>query len=524
MIIIRFLGNPVLILKGTCNESPLDWLFYIEKDENMNIFYEGYRSSKIILINGLWHIESSQAPTSELSIDMEAGQDASLIPLGRRSWQVLNTACGLDKKQEKYFSISICIFEEEFSCFSGECVNLFQRCDNNMDCSDGSDEEDCNMIRVPPSYEKSSSPELSRELMEANPIFTQINILNIDFIDTVRMSVGITVEIHLTWRDPKLIYENILDGRATFESFRVLAKREIEMIWLPMPEVIHDNAIIGKVQEDKIFSVKVVGQSLPEKMSLDEDIEALLYDGAKNNLLMSQRFKLEYRCDFFLSNYPFDEQTCNFVLMMNLKGNNSIKLAEHSSPIIYIGPSILREFELTDLLVNTSLTEFETRFIYSIRLERLYMQAVSTTFFQSFLLWVIAYFTLYINITDFTNRFMGALTSLLVLAALLSSINSSLPKTAYFKHVDIWFFCFIMNIVIIIFVHIIVDFFLNQEKDFSVQPLKITSMSMIPMGRSDLRKPALRKKSKFLNKWSKLVIPIQISFFLVIYFEITTSN
>ena len=89
--------------------------------------------------------------------------------------------------------------------------------------------------------------------------------------------------------------------------------------------------------------------------------------------------------------------------------------------------------------LSTFLSEYETRFIYSIKLERLYMQALSTTFFQSFLLSVIAYFTLYINIVDFTNRFMGALTSLLVLAALLSSINSSLPQTAYFKHINFWF-------------------------------------------------------------------------------------
>ena len=43
------------------------------------------------------------------------------------------------------------------------------------------------MIRVQPTYEKSSSPELSKELMEAIPIFVLTkNLLNFDFIDTVR--------------------------------------------------------------------------------------------------------------------------------------------------------------------------------------------------------------------------------------------------------------------------------------------------------------------------------------------------
>ena len=68
------------------------------------------------------------------------------------------------------------------------------------------------------------------------------------------------------------------------------------------------------------------------------------------------------------------------------------------------------------------------------------------------------------------------------------------------------------------------DVFLNQEKDYSIQPMVITSMSKIPSGRSDRKKPAMAKKSKLLNKWSKLVIPIQIFIFLIIYFGITTSN
>ena len=143
------------------------------------------------------------------------------------------------------------------------------------------------------------------------------------------------------------------------------------------------------------------------------------------------------------------------------------------------------------------------------------MQAVSTTFSQSFLLWFIAYFTLYINIADFTNRFMGALTSLLVLAALLSSINSSLPQTANFKHIDIWFFCFVINIVLIIFVHIIVDLFLKREKEYPAAP---TSMTMTKI------QVQTKKISTLINLVAKIIIPPIIFIFLVIYFDVTITQ
>ena len=516
-------GTPVFILKGTCNESPLDWLFYITKDNDKSIFYEGYRSSKIVQTNNTWHLMSKQE-SSIVDIQLVSGKESSLTPLGRNKWTVLNPACGIDTKQERGFSISVCFVGEEFSCDSGECVNIFQRCDNNQDCLDGSDEKDCNTIRVPGSYQKSAPPELSRDIMQSNPIFTQIDILNIDFIDTVRMSAGLTIEIQMTWRDHKLMFENILPAVGKVDSFKIIAEKEFNKIWLPMPDIIHENAVIGKVIEDKVFYVKIVGKSNPLDMTLEEDIEGLLYPGSANNLVISQRFKLEYRCEFFLRNYPFDKQTCNFILMVKLKGNNSIELAEDDPAVVYNGPRILREFEIKDLLVNTTLAEYQTRFIYSIRLERLYMQTLTTTFFQSFLLSIIAYSSFFINITDFSNRFMGALTSLLVLAALLSSINSTLPQTAYFKHIDFWFFFFIIAIVIMIFVHIIVDIFIHQEKDAHITRVTPMIPESPPRGTkayADLRKQHFKKRSVFLNKWAKIFIPISILIFIASYFEIT---
>ena len=87
-----------------------------------------------------------------------------------------------------------------------------------------------------------------------------------------------------------------------------------------------------------------------------------------------------------------------------------LQLVEATSPVRYSGPVLLTQFRVTGFTSNTSLVPPHSRFIFSVRLARLWLQPIATTFFQSFLLWFVAYCTLYIDITDFTNRFMGALT------------------------------------------------------------------------------------------------------------------
>ena len=100
----------------------------------------------------------------------------------------------------------------------------------------------------------------------------------------------------------------------------------------------------------------------------------------------------------------------------------------------YKGPEVLVEFIVSNTNMTTArehTTRSEIRIV--INLARQYTYHLSQSFFQSWLLGFLAYLTFWININDFTDRFMGSLTALLVLASLMSTLTESLPKTSYYK-------------------------------------------------------------------------------------------
>ena len=99
------------------------------------------------------------------------------------------------------------------------------------------------------------------------------------------------------------------------------------------------------------------------------------------------------------------------------------------------------------------------------------MHQILATFFPTFLLWLLTYATLYIDVDDFDNRFQGSVTAMLVLAALLNSITNSLPRTSYLKLIDLWFFWHTIAIFSVIMFHILLakvhksDYYKIYEKD-----------------------------------------------------------
>ena len=382
-------------------------------------------------------------------------------------------------------------------------MDIYGRCDTTKDCDDGSDEDECSLIDVPANYDKSAAPKHTNgEELTANEIFLQVKIINFDFIDALSNTVGLTVELKFNWVDPKVDFENAKDVNDKSEELRIVPQFQKDKIWLPIQELVFDNAVIGEIVKEDVYILEVNIKSAANTRSVNDPKESLVYPGAKNPLHLSQKLKISFRCNFFVQNFPFDKDECQFYLSLPRLGNNTIVLREAEEYIIYKGQLILNEFQINSLKSMTEDSPRKTSFILAVQFQRLYQQHLISTFLQSFLLWFLSYLTFFIDIEDFSNRFMGAITSLLVLASLLGAMQASLPKTAYFKIIDIWFNWFLGNIFIIILFHIILDYLYREDG------------KVVPIGHQKIW-----NVSNCLHNIFKIIVLIINLTFVIIYFS-----
>ena len=115
-----------------------------------------------------------------------------------------------------------------------------------------------------------------------NEIYIQVNVINVDIIDTVSMVVGFTVELVFKWRDHKIDYENLQNFEKETGTVRIIPIKEKNEIWAPLPELVHDNAIIGETEVVDFFKLGVELQNEPLLMDGEKWKETLIYPGKEN--------------------------------------------------------------------------------------------------------------------------------------------------------------------------------------------------------------------------------------------------
>lgn len=382
---------------------------------------------------------------------------------------------------------------------------------------------------------------MGQEGIHSLPIHTMIRILKIGLIDTSSMVVGLTIEVTMRWKDNRLLYANL-----NREGENRVPAKTTQHLWLPFDHVIHANAIIGEVAQDP--NTEVVIQRYTDPLDLTDSLgtlstvledwkthmEDFLYKGKDNYLEMKQRFRNNYDCTFDVTKFPFDQPKCNFILKLKVADNVSFSFLGDRHGAIYMGPTSVDQFEVQEISTTISNTATLSSFIFTLKMKRDYKHALLTKLFPTFLLWLLAYFSLLIRVDDFTNRFMGSVTALLVFTTLLETIYDQIPRTSYLRFIDIWVIWYLTNIFFICIFHIVLDMGFNikdgiaETTSNNINPRLFQSRTCIneSLQQENNQEENVKKRKKrwiIINQITQIICPIATIIFNVIYF-IYSSN
>ena len=527
-VLCSFAQTPLLTLKGQPDISlSNEWNYYLVVNSSNQVdFFEGTaQKSKISFLDNKWQKTSTVVP-EKITIN------ATKYPIGRHMFHWTDNALGSSVKVEGTCTLSVCNFSREYTCDSGDCVDMEKRCDTIYDCEDASDEEDCDHVWLSGSYKKEYAPMRMKGNDQLLHINTNINLEKIDFIDTLKMKIGVTFQVEMMWKDERLSYKNIHQ----YPSYS-LSETEGKKLWLPLQDLHHKNAIVGKIFSSGKQKIFVEGTQNDLKIYKNQSRENFEFPGDQVNITIVQRFRIEYNCLFDLQKYPFEKFSCDLGIKVVGKDHENFLLTGHpNKSIINLDTKPIEDFEINKVenTYNISLSDgifgssYEDGLIITIWIKRSYVDQIVSVFVPSILFWILAYCTIFLDIDDVSNRSRTSVTVLLVLLSLLQTVKEDFPKTTYYKLIDVWFLWYIANIFVIIFYQILIPRIKSRIGEMMEKSK--SSNQVYPFGTDlELEKNLTMIKNdstmdvlKRINKSLAITFPILFSIFNIIYFQISS--
>ena len=527
-VICSFSYVPLFTLKGQCKNSAFsEGNYYMSINGTNQIeFFDGISKNANISIDGGKWKKIGKSNSERMALNV------TNYPIGRNDWDWADEACGSVNVKKKSFAFSPCRFGEEYTCDSGECVDMEKRCDAIYDCDDASDEEKCDHVEFPGTYIKSNAPIQRTTDHQYFPVFFSLIIEKVDFIDTLNMKIGLTFLLQLKWKDERLRHRNLHQY-----SKYTLSDTTSKKLWLPIDQIVHRHAIVGKIFTDGTKKVIAEGLKHDSRMSPYSSRENFVYFGEHINLIVSQRFRIQYNCLFKLQKYPFDDLFCEIGLKIEGKDHEKFLIVgDPSTSIAYLDSKSIEDFKIVGIRNNLNVSfqdgiyesSLDNGLIITILIKRSYLNQIVSIFCPSILFWVLAYCTLFLDIDDVNNRSRTSVTVLLVLLSLLQTVSKDFPKTTYFKCIDVWFLWYISNIFFIIFYQILLPSIKIRLSEMNNNSNKLTQVFPMPENEEDLKEErtcvtndSTQGITKRINKALIILLPLMLIMFNIVYFSIS---
>ena len=202
-------------------------------------------------------------------------------------------------------------------------MTKFLRCDNKFHCHDKSDEVNCSMVAIDPSYDALKPPRPADIVEEGtnvpNTIITaHVTIMNILDINDAESIFKIFFSLELVWNDLNLDFcflKNDTEKNLVFKE-----------IWYPTIWFMHLKNPYDKLNE----AITIQRVSKPEmKDDLDKIDACESFKGSKNPIHLLDIFVAEFVCGFdeIIRNYPFGTGNCSFQFYIQGSDNQLTNLS-----------------------------------------------------------------------------------------------------------------------------------------------------------------------------------------------------
>ncbi|XP_063874968.1 uncharacterized protein LOC135108154 isoform X2 [Scylla paramamosain] len=513
-----------LKIRGLCAESHFDRSYYIYGTLSFRPVFNGARLSRIEWRdNSTWVLYQMDNPF--IRAHMLDSTDTG-YPVGVHDYEVIGDKCPGKVQRLKLTSCR----GNTFTCGDGECIDISRRCNLELDCDDHSDELNCDTLIIQPGYEKRLPPPKIDSNTPAG-VAIDCDILLIRKLDLLSAQLILDVAIKRTWYDSRIHFKNLHSDHNLNQI-----SDPMEIVWYPDLTVVgSDNSHVMST----FYVTKAWGQRSSKPLPDDDTLidEDVFFPGSSNPLVLHREFTTTLMCTFDLTLYPFDTQSCPMLLYV---ADYTFQYVSTSlQNVTFSGTRRLLEYRVTSVIHRSFLHENKSGQHIEIVITNLYGYYISGAYVPTMLLVIISYLTFFFDLSDFTNRIMVSLTSLLVLASLFSQIASGLPKTAYMKLIDVWFiFCILADFVMVFVLVVINSCMLKKEEPsppsfHRVRPFSVTastSLASYPSGlkpRSRLfHKLPFKEKGtgwqvldpRRCNTMAQVSLPILLSLFVLIYF------
>ena len=218
-------------------------------------------------------------------------------------------------------------------------------------------------------------------------------------IQEVAQYLELKFKVNMQWKDARVSYYNI----KTDERMNSLSLDEQLSLWTPTVVFWNTKNQLRTVNDEYTFaSIRREANGSIIGKEINQDIE--VFGGSENRITISRVYSIQFYCDYQMSWYPFDQQTCHVEMLLDGVLDNYADLLPGG--INFSGPKELTQYFVKNFEIKEDKLKTKNAVVVSITLGRRLLGTFLTIFFPTILLNVIGYSTNYFKAFFFEVRLL----------------------------------------------------------------------------------------------------------------------